>query len=1019
MFKHGLYINNIRVDIDNDDIYLFNYSNVDISKPDAVKNTYSKTITLQGTPNNNRIFNLIYHTEYINLGSTLFNPSKRTPFEIYNNSSLIESGYMQLNTVKYFKNNPIYDITLYGMLGDFFYGLMYDADGNELTLKDITYDLWHVDTNYILGEDPTYDINEHITSVDDSNANNTLFVWDKTYIWNSWLCSFTDKFTNVNHNLWEQFITAVPCNTGYHDKFDNNKIIVNMNYPTEYDDILPHSFIKDNNTYTTLYDYSLLTTQREMIEWEIRDLRSQFQIPAIRFGKLMQFITDYSKQVNNYNIVWDEDIDITNTKPQDSTLLNDYFWRTYIMLDQLEFQDDYNIQIEVPEISDEWSSIADPVEFYLSDLDHNIEFDLTDIVNPSITLTINEEYRPFNFKDDDTYCYDDINAGYITPTVKFGTRDDGHTINVYNSNYYGIFTYKIEVLVNDTVDNKYTKVLFISCYDPQNYTLVDDDRDLFPSLNRFLGNLANSMGAASWELIIAQPMNATRPALNYNFIAFKDAINTSIFNLPNESNVKIRVTKSYNGLYYDAIGRRSTYSGWKIITSIYNELTNKYEDHIIGTNLISCSSDSQLYLCNFKDTYYVHAQVISGISTITKNRNVTKQILLNNTSSLFKYIIDWCKLFNLRFRTDILTRTIYIEQRKHYYIDTVVNINDKIDYSKNFVIDPLYVDNNIYEFGIHNTENETYADYIYNKHTGDNKYSNKTLLTDYEFNNDTLKVFEDNIYKVNTDYTFKTPYLNTTLINNGVQYPPMLLMPKYEYQLWNNDEVDNKVMYGLQSYKAIPFKEDVCNRPCLFDKDFNTLTSNNSLVLFDNLYTIPVKISSREIYMPYILTDDLQVMDKLNDGNSCYINSYYNENNYDIYDGDNYDVARKCMGIINTNLQTGTIGLWTFMLPHMRAMFSDTSHNGMYYFRDMYDVNNINTIYNQWWNSYESDVLNVDTKTVECYVFLEDIPDTALRKIYYFNNSLWSLISITDYNFNTHKPVKCKFIQIQNKQNYI
>ena len=52
-----LFINGQRADIDRNTVITFNYSAQDTDNPTAVKSTYSKTVELLGTENNNRIFN--------------------------------------------------------------------------------------------------------------------------------------------------------------------------------------------------------------------------------------------------------------------------------------------------------------------------------------------------------------------------------------------------------------------------------------------------------------------------------------------------------------------------------------------------------------------------------------------------------------------------------------------------------------------------------------------------------------------------------------------------------------------------------------------------------------------------------------------------------------------------------------------------------------------------------------------------------------------------------------------------
>ena len=90
-----LYINGQKADIKEDSLILFTYQQSDYSDPTAVKNSYTKSITLPGTKNNNKIFNEIYRLDYYqdDQYNMLFNPSKRTQFEIISNGTSLEQGY--------------------------------------------------------------------------------------------------------------------------------------------------------------------------------------------------------------------------------------------------------------------------------------------------------------------------------------------------------------------------------------------------------------------------------------------------------------------------------------------------------------------------------------------------------------------------------------------------------------------------------------------------------------------------------------------------------------------------------------------------------------------------------------------------------------------------------------------------------------------------------------------------------------------------------------------------------------
>jgi hypothetical protein len=117
---------------------LLTYQRTDYTNPTVVKNTYSKTITIDGTPTNNKIFSHILKLDRImDAGFTLFNPSQRVSFELFNNVEIVEKGYAKLDSIKKDGYKIAYNITLYGGLGSFFYSLAYDINTDkEKTLAD-------------------------------------------------------------------------------------------------------------------------------------------------------------------------------------------------------------------------------------------------------------------------------------------------------------------------------------------------------------------------------------------------------------------------------------------------------------------------------------------------------------------------------------------------------------------------------------------------------------------------------------------------------------------------------------------------------------------------------------------------------------------------------------------------------------------------------------------------------------------------------------------------------------------
>ena len=71
--KVQLYIEGIRADLDDGAFILLNYTQEDLTNPTIVKNSFSKQITLSGTPANDAIFGHIYRNDRDTLYGSPYN----------------------------------------------------------------------------------------------------------------------------------------------------------------------------------------------------------------------------------------------------------------------------------------------------------------------------------------------------------------------------------------------------------------------------------------------------------------------------------------------------------------------------------------------------------------------------------------------------------------------------------------------------------------------------------------------------------------------------------------------------------------------------------------------------------------------------------------------------------------------------------------------------------------------------------------------------------------------------------
>lgn len=288
-----LYIGNLIADLSGDGLILFNYTQEDLTNPTIVKNSYSQQVTLKGSDANNQIFTSYFRNDRTTaIGS--FNALAKTSFTIYNETSeIIESGYCKLESVERKGSEITYKITLYGGLGGFLYSLMYDDDGNKLSLADMTYTSG--------GDDDEFDFNinkqsvrqawRHIAGIDTTNP------------------------------IWSH-INFAPCYNGLPSgKFAANKALC----PTSCYGV-SSSVVDGGVTYKDRSGHTLVTLADKYDEWATKDLRSYLQRPVIRVKSIIDACTD-SAQNGGYSVTLDSSFFKT---------ANPYYQRLYLTLPRFD-----------------------------------------------------------------------------------------------------------------------------------------------------------------------------------------------------------------------------------------------------------------------------------------------------------------------------------------------------------------------------------------------------------------------------------------------------------------------------------------------------------------------------------------------------------------------------------------------------------------------------------------------------------------------------------------------------------
>ena len=295
--KISLYIGGSLADLNEQDLVLYNYAFTDLENPTAVKNSYSKQITLPGTPANAAI---VGHPARVDRRTTAgggtgtaFAAGRKTPFTIYNDTGeVLESGYLRLDSVT--RKGEIvtgYKVTLFGGLGGFLYSLSYDAEGNKRTLASLVYGYDDLD-----------------------------FTIDAATILEAWShLEDTDEDDPTIRGKW-QVLNFAPAYNGLPEgAFDADKAVA------EYAAIgLPSSITEDGVDYYPRNGKVVLSLPAGQDEWAVKDMRSYLQRPVFSVHAFLLAIAD---PANNGGYA----VDLSLAGPQ--RFFN--MWKTLPMLSSL------------------------------------------------------------------------------------------------------------------------------------------------------------------------------------------------------------------------------------------------------------------------------------------------------------------------------------------------------------------------------------------------------------------------------------------------------------------------------------------------------------------------------------------------------------------------------------------------------------------------------------------------------------------------------------------------------------
>lgn len=967
-----LFINDQEIEFSKDPQILLNYKETELHNPTVVRNMFTKQITVEGTPGNNKIFGHIWDLSRVQDDN--FNPIKKTDFQLFLNDELYQKGYCKLDKVVRTNNTTQYQITLYGSLGSFFYNLTYDQDdlsNAKKTLASLKYT-------------QTYQIEPDLD-----------FVIDKDTVAEAWGqiagggSVFNDKWNVINF---------VPALNGIPADFDAGKVLINNNALNASG---ATGFIAQLSTGGTTYNavlngtpnprgYSLGEISENLQEWQTRDLRSWCQRPCIS----MHRIIDACCQPEN-NGGYEVKLD-----PHFFDVENPYYFDAWVTLPLLKDLEGIGGGETVPicgaTISSAASSYYGPNMFPI-----NVDTSgLAGINNVNMSVSV-------RFVPDET-----INTRYLYPYHKYHAKTtttlQGSTfVRDLEENQGLIFQMFAIGRGGEVVGQSKAYMLGGN----KSWTSKNTD----PMWSKFWKGGENDYGTEpEYEFVEGYFVQELGNYIFCNMKGEKTNINFS-FTAPNDFVTLLMKIQTPWGEYV-----KYAFTGSAAQTSSNRGAFNSVS--VYKSPLYSATGNHRISYAREKDEvigkYSFVVESMEGVATdyegLFSGTKITKERLLTTEHTPADYLLSYCKMFGLYFYYDSTEESsdperypsgvIHIMDRNTFYTEEVVDLSKMIDWNKSVEITPAMANTKWYRFDTEHVESELDAGY---KAQFGRDYGAQLVNTNYNFDSETTDLYDGNVFKSAIMCLEKDKYYKKTPLGLPVYQYNGLTYNLFHRETTSSDFDTTEIEYPFSTTMTMtsvnPDYEFYDSFPKLqfHGEDNVPVDGSNVLVFFKGGVVTDVD---------YWLTDDVADMVILNDGQPCWILTA-NE-----YDGGGNQIAIR----IN-RFPMFSRDLILFGQKYGNIVHSwNFGHPQLVYSPDTYSTDG-DSIYDACWRNYIRDLYDVNTRKLTCYVRAEmdDKPwPYWLRKYYWFENSIWRLNEIKDMNPASFDTVKMEFIKVQDMDNY-
>ena len=372
-----------------------------------------------------------------------------------------------------------------------------------------------------------------------------------------------------------------------------------------------------------------------------------------------------------------------------------------------------------------------------------------------------------------------------------------------------------------------------------------------------------------------------------------------------------------------------------------------------------------------------------------------------------EFLLSYSKTFGLSYTYDKGSKTVSLLTRNSLYTPEVVDIEDRIDRSKDIKTTPLVSESNWLSFA----SGEAEGDFVefYRKKYG-REYGDQKVNTGYDFNADTNDVLESVEFTGGAEVLEKSIYYNNITsgptgpsgLNGRTRICSTFLNGAASYKLYlNGSDKDNSVdLEGITPDATatitpfnvpLPAYDIIPKLQC--HTDDGSATDGKGILLFLR-GSIADDEAAATAYARFIISDDSSAMENLNGGPCWELSNGIAASNMPIF-------GRHWMNG-NEIVQTMDFGIPAEIdIPNL-------------------SVNSEASIYTRYWQKYIEDMYNVDTRICSAYVDFRGIQvgEELLRKFFFFDGAIWRMNGISNYSLTTVGTVQCEFVKVMDMKAY-